>query len=196
MLPVGRHKPSVKPKFYTFDNHFDGVGIVPQHQTMGTGYDYDAHDSVHNLPFDGLPEFEPNFNTVLLDEHAAVTDLISSAPIRNCGWLVSGRLRAVLDSFRLPCHRYFSLPVVHHDRTIPDYWWLQLPQPPVVIPADSTASHAEDIIRASDSLRDVAMFRLYRPARFAYCFVRQDLRTAMENAAITGVRFATSRLFR
>lgn len=183
-------------KLYTFDNHSEGVGVVPQHQTMGPGYDYGASQSVHNLPFDGLPDFEPNFNTVILDNSAILTDLISSGCIRNCGWIVSGRLRSVFDAFQLPLHQYYALPVLYRGSDVADYWWLQLPQAPVSIPPDSKASDAEDLIRSCDALRDAAMFRLYRPSRFAYCFVRQDLRSAIEGAQITGVRFAASRLFR
>ncbi|WP_339735345.1 hypothetical protein [uncultured Gimesia sp.] len=185
----------MKAKYYTFNNDFD-VGIAPQHQTMGSTYDYDAPDSVYQLPFDGLPDFEPDFNTIFLDDRAIVTDLISSAPIRNCGWLISGRFRAIIDSFSMPLHRYYAVPVVHRGQKIPDYWWLQLPHPNITIPPDASAAEAEEIIQSCNTLRDAAMFCLYRPPRFTYCFVQKDLRTAIEDAGITGVRFGTSRLFR
>lgn len=186
----------MKPRYYKFDEHFEGVGVVPQHQTMGDAYDYEASDSVHHLPFDELPDFEPNFNTVFLDDRAIVTDLISSAPIRNSGWLISGRFRAVIDSFPLPLHQYYPIPVVHQGVKIPDYWWLHLPHPPVAIPPEVSIPEAEKIIQSCDALRDVAIFCLYQPPRFAYCFVRKDLKEAIEDAGITGVRFSTSRLFR
>jgi hypothetical protein len=183
------------PKFFTFDNHFDGVGVVPQHQTMGAGYDYDAPDSVYNLSFDALVEFTPNFNTVILDDSAVLTDLVSSAPIRNSGFIVSSRLRTIIDEFPLPTHRYYPLPVEHRGNAITDYWWLHLPQPEITIPPDAKREAAENAILNSE-ISDVALFRFYRPPRFAYCYVRADLRLAIENAGVTGVRFATSRLFR
>src|SRR5262245_9185237 len=93
---------------WTLNESATGIGrTVPQHQEMGRGYDYDAPDSVHKLPYDALPDFEPNFNTVVIHGHARLTDLISSAPIRNTGYLVSPRLRAVLEQFALPPHRFY-----------------------------------------------------------------------------------------
>ncbi|HCO25896.1 MAG: hypothetical protein CME31_05240 [Gimesia sp.] len=183
-------------KYYKFDNHFDGVGVVPQHPTMGSDYDYDAPDSVHQLSFDSLPEFEPNFNSILLDDRAILTDLISSSPVKNCGWLVSGKLKAILDTFTLPLHQYFPVPVLHRGQKIPDYRWLQLPQAPVNIPPDAVYSDAEDLILACGALHDIALFCLYRPPRFVGCYVRQDLKNAIETAGITGGRFTTSRLFK
>lgn len=186
----------MRPKYYTFGNDFEDVGVTPQHQTMGNSYDYEAPDSVHKIPFYSLPDFEPNFKTIFLDDRAIVTDLVSSSPIRNSGWLISGRFRAVIDSFPLPLNQYYPVPVVHQGVNVPDYWWLQLPHLPVTIPPDASIIEAEEIIQSCDEFHNIAMFRLYRPPRFAYCFVRKDLREAIEEAGITGVRFSTSRLFR
>ncbi|WP_339682415.1 hypothetical protein [Gimesia maris] len=186
----------MKPKFYKFEDHFEGVGVVPQHQSMGSDYDYDAPDSVHQLPFDGLPDFAPNFNTVLLEDRAIVTDLISSAPIRNCGWLISGKFKSILETFTLPPHRFYPVPVVHRSTEIPDYWWLQLPQPPVSIPPEATCAEAEDQILDCEALHDVALFSLYRPPRFTGCYMRKELKAAIEAAGITGYRLSTPRLFR
>ena len=134
---VVRHEIVLQPKFSTLDTHFDGVGVVPQHQTMGPSYDYDAADSVHNLSFDSLVDFEPNFNTVILDDSAVPTDFVSSAPIRNSGFIVSSRVRDLLAGFTLPPHRVYDLPVVHRGSSVDGYSWLHLPQPDVSIPRDA-----------------------------------------------------------
>ena len=83
---------------------------------MSRGYDYDAPDSVHRLTFQNFPDFEPNFNTVILAVLAKPTDLISTAPIPRCGLLISGRFRSLLESFSLPPHRSFPVPLLHRKK--------------------------------------------------------------------------------
>ena len=162
---------------------------------MGPSYDYDAADSVYNLSFESLVDFEPNFNTIILDDSAILTDFVSSAPIRNSGFIVSARVRDLLADFTLPTHRFFDLPVAHRGSSVDGYCWLHLPQPNVSIPPDATKTDAESIIDGS-GISDCALFRLYRPPRFAYCYVRDDLRQSLDDIGATGVRFGTPRLFR
>ena len=182
-------------KFFTLDNHHVGVGVVPQHQTMGEAYDYDATDSVYNLSFDSLVNFEPNFHTVILDNSAVLTDFVSSAPIRNSGFIISARVRALLADFAMPPHRFYDLPMTHRNASVHGYCWLHLPQPDVSIPPDTSRTDAESIISES-AISNCALFRLYRPSRFAYCYVRDDLRQSLDEIGATGVRFGTPRLFR
>jgi hypothetical protein len=182
---------------WTLNNATDGIGrTFPQHQEMGRGYDYDAPNSVHKLPYDALPDFEPNFNTVIIHGHARLTDLLSSAPIINTGFLVSPRLRAVLEEFRLPLHCFYPVPMTHRNKPVAGYFWLQLPEPYLPLTEGSSVAEAEAAITAIPEMRELDLLRLYRPYRFAYCFVSNPLRRAMELAGITGVRFGTSKLFR
>jgi hypothetical protein len=182
---------------WTLDNATDGIGrTFPQHQEMGRGYDYDAPDSVHKLPFDAIPSFEPNFNTVIIHGHAKLTDLLSSAPIIHSGFLVSPRLRALLEQFVLPPHRFYPVPMTHRGKTISGYCWLQLPEPHLPLTERSSVAEAEAAIRAVPELASLDLLRLYRPTRFHNCFVSDPLRRAMESAGITGVRFGTTKLFR
>jgi hypothetical protein len=182
---------------WTLNNATDGVGrAYPQHQEMGPGYDYDASDSVHQLPYDKFPGFEPNFNTVVIDRRAKLTDLLSSAPIKNTGYLVSSRLRTVLEHFALPMHQYYPVPATHDGKPVADYFWLHLPEPRLPLDEGSSVDSAEAAILAAHELADLDLLRLYRPTRFAYCFVSDPLRRAMEAAGITGVRFGISKLFR
>ncbi len=64
---------------WTLNNATVGTGrTYPAHQEMGRGYNYAAGNSVHKLPYDALPDSEPNFNTVVIHGHAKLTDLLSS----------------------------------------------------------------------------------------------------------------------
>lgn len=182
---------------WTLSNATDGIGrAFPQHQEMGRGYDYDAPNSVHKLPYDGLPDFEPNFNTVTIHGNAKLTDLLSSAPIRNTGYLVSPKLRALLEKFTLPLHRFYPVPMEHRKKPVDGYCWLQLPEPYLPLTEGSSVAEAESVIITAPDLAAVDLLRLYRPSRFAYCFVSDPLRRAIEAAGITGVRFGTAKLFR
>jgi hypothetical protein len=181
---------------WTLSDTTDGVGVFPQHQEMGRGYDYDAADSVHKLPYDAIPSFEPNFNTVIVHGHAKLTDLLSSAPIIDTGFLISSRLRAVFEEFALPPHRYYSVPMRHRNKPVAGYFWLQLPGPCLPLTEKSSVAEAEATISAASDLASLDLLRLYRPSRFSYCFVSDPLRRSMESAGITGVRFGTAKLFR
>lgn len=182
---------------WTLSNATDGIGReLPQHQTMGAEYDYTALNSVHRLRYDTSLDFEPNFKTVVIHGHAKLTDLISSAPIPNTGFLVSSRLRTVLEEFALPSHRFYPVPTMHRGKPIAGYFWIQLPEPRLSLDEGSSVEAAEAAITAVPGFAALDLLRLYRPPRFAYCFVSDPLRRAMESAGITGVRFGTSKLFR
>jgi hypothetical protein len=163
---------------------------------MGRGYDYSAPNSVHQLPCDGFPNFEPNFRTIVITASARLTDLISSAPNRNAGLLVSERFRAVLAAFALPPHRYYPLPMKHRLKPVGGYWWLHLPQPSVRLEEETPLAEAEARIAVDPVVGAADLLRFYRPSRFGYCFVSGPLREAMETARLTGIRFGTAKLFR
>jgi hypothetical protein len=163
---------------------------------MGRDYDYGAANSVHKFAYDAIPDFEPNFNTVMIHGHAKLTDLLSSAAIINTGYLVSTPLRGLLGQFALPLHRFYPVPMTHRNKLVAGYFWLQLPEPHLPLTEGSSVAEAEAAISADPKLAAVDLLRLYHPSRFAYCFVSDPLRRAMESAAITGVRFGTAKLFR
>ena len=122
-----------KPR-YCLHTSTVGVGrTYPQHQEMLAPYDYDAPRSIHNLVpcmvGKGFPDFEPDFNTVVLDRRAKPTDLISSAPIPKCGHLISSRFLELLRRFKLPPHRVYDVPMVHKDKPLQGYVFLLLPHP-------------------------------------------------------------------
>jgi hypothetical protein len=181
----------------TLNHATEGIGrTFPQHQEMSRGYDYDAPESVHRLSSQNFPDCEPNFNTVILAGSAKATDLISTAPIPRCGFLVSGRFRSLLKSFSLPPHRFFAVPMLHRNKPVAEYSWLHLPQPNLQIPDEATASEVEALVEADPGLKDVDLLCIYRPQRFNYSFISDALRKAIEQEKISGVRFGTAKLFR
>ncbi len=182
---------------WTLNNATEGVGrAFPQHEKMRDGYNYDSPNSVHRLPYDALPDFEPDFDTVVIHTQAKLTDLLSSAPIKNTGYLVSERFRTLLLEFALPQHRFYPVPATHRGKLIDGYFWLQLPEPKLPLSEAITVEEAESVIASASELAALDLLRLYRPTRFGYCFISDRLRRAMEARKITGVRFGTAKLFR
>lgn len=181
---------------WTLNNDVDVGRVYPQHQEMSRGYDYQAPNSVHHLPNDAIPNFEPNFNTVIIHGHAKLTDLLSSGPIVKTGYLISARLRSVLEQFALPLHRFYPVPLTYRRKPVDGYCWLQLPEPRLSLTEGSSVAEAEAAITESSELAKLNLLRLCRPSRFAYCFISDALRRAMESAKVTGVRFGTAKLFR
>ncbi|HYH69012.1 MAG TPA: hypothetical protein VD866_30235 [Urbifossiella sp.] len=170
-------------------------GVYPQHQAMGDGYDYAAPNSIRRLTHDALPDFEPDLGTAVLHGHARLTDLLSSAPFSGVGYLVSGRLRAVLEGFALPTHRFYPLAVTHRNRPVEGYAWLHVPGAQLPLTDSSTVAEAEAAIDAA-GMAPLDLLKLTRPSRFAYCYVSDPLRGALAAAGVTGVRFGTAKLFR
>lgn len=189
--------PSGKFPWSTLHHSIEGVGTeIPQHQTMAPDYDYQAIDSIRRIPPDGLPDFEPNFAFAVLANRAIPTDLVSSSPLASWGLLISDRFYELLKGFVLPPHRLFRCPMRHRGRELSNYGYLHLPHAPVEIDAAASAPQAEAKILAEPSLASVDLLHLIRPSRFAYFFVSAPLRSAIEQASLTGIRFGTSRLFR
>jgi len=84
----------------------------------------------------------------------------------------------------------------HGKNKVVGYCWLQLPEPRLSLTESSSVAEVEAAVVAVPELARLDLLRLYRPSRFAYCFVSDPLRRAIELAGITGIRFGTSKLFR
>lgn len=154
-------------------------------------YDYDGPRSIYKLlPVmlgEGFPDFEPDFNTVVLDRRARPTDLISSAPIPNCGHLISSRFLELLQKFKLPPHRVYNVPLLHKKKPLEGYVFLLLPHPESLRKAASSQD-IEDGVDADPILCGVSLLRLSRPSWMAQTWVDGRLKTAIDEAGITGVK--------
>ncbi len=170
----------------------EGVGkTYPQHQKMLKPYDYGGPRSIHKLVAcmvgEGFPNFEPDFNTVVLDRRAIPTDLISSAPIPKCGHLISSRFLELLQEFKLPPHRLYNVSILHKEKPLEGYVFLLLPHPESLREAASTQD-IEEGVEADPLLQGVSLLRLSRPSWMAQTWVDDKLKAAIEAAGITGVR--------
>lgn len=163
---------------------------------MGRHYDYDGNRSVYKIPRDRLANFEPDFSYVIFERTAKHIDLIGSAPIPHVGWIVSNRFLQLLSKFNLPPNRAYPLPVIQANQPVEGYAWLHLPQPSLVLTENMSIAEAEEEIELHSEVKDLDVVPIYFPVRFSYFFVSHRLRQAIENSQLTGIRFATSKLFR
>ena len=89
------------------------IGTFPQTDGMGPGYNLRGANSVWNLPNLRKPDFEPDFDCFRLDKKAKLTDVISTAIINACGFIVSDKLKNIFDEFKLPPHIYYPVKILH-----------------------------------------------------------------------------------
>jgi len=100
------------------------IGTFPQTDGMGPGYNLKGANSVWNLPNLRKPDFEPDFDCFRLDKKAKLTDVISTAIISACGFIISDKLKNVFDEFKLPPHIYYPVKILYKKEMISNYYWL------------------------------------------------------------------------
>lgn len=120
-------------KYYKIENQIDteevGRNISSQTDglvgeiTFSSNHSYSIF-SHHNLP----EQFVPT-ETIKLANSAKQTDFISTGLISGFGFVVSEKLKNILEQFKLVQHKFYPIPLVHKQRKLEDYYWLHMYQP-------------------------------------------------------------------
>ncbi len=100
------------------------TGTLPQADGMKSGYNIKKNDSVWNVPNLKMPNFNPDLDYFILEKKATLTDIISVGFISASGFLVTDKVKKILDAFKLPLHKYFSAKVMYQREIHPNYYWL------------------------------------------------------------------------
>lgn len=81
---------------------------------MKPGYNYKAPNSVHALSKETkkLPAYEPDLDYFILHNQAKPTYLLSVTPVSG-GFMVSEKLKQILEQFTLPLHKFYPAKVLH-----------------------------------------------------------------------------------
>jgi hypothetical protein len=110
--------------------------------------------------------------------------------------LISRKLRTIFDQFNLGEHCLLEAPLKHRNKDLADFWFLFVA--PVSLPVSNTASseEVEELIQETQSLASVEIMNIDQPPRYAYCYIGDPLRHAIEEAKVTGIRFGTAKIFR
>jgi hypothetical protein len=92
-------------------------------------HDLDSPVAQHNLRDDAFPDFEPEFQPVLLSRRSSLVDFVhATGVVGGTGLLVSEKALGVLERMRLPPYQTYPLQVVHGERRVetPRYFWMQI----------------------------------------------------------------------
>ena len=111
--------------FYTLDTATDTPEtgpVFPQIKAMRPGYDFNKPNSIHNLTFKGLPDFQPDLDYFILDQKAKLTDLLSNM-ISPFGFLISEKMKKVFEQFKLPEHGFYPATVAAGNIKLDKYFW-------------------------------------------------------------------------
>lgn len=100
--------------------------VYPQVQKMISGYDYNAPNSVYALSkqTNSFPDYTPNLDCFVVNAKAKLTDILSVSVVSG-GFLISHRLKNILEKFNIATHRYYPA-FVSHKRQIHKYYWIHI----------------------------------------------------------------------
>lgn len=98
--------------------------IYPQASGMLPGYDFNSIRSIHKIQDDNLPDFEPDLDSIVLEAKSKVTDLVSTV-LSFSGFLVSERMKGLLEQFKLPVHKFHKAKLYHRRKILDNYFWFQ-----------------------------------------------------------------------
>jgi hypothetical protein len=110
--------------FYNISNSFDSkeIGCYPQSTEMGCGYNHLRPDSIKHVQLKKIPDFTPDTGCFVLRYRAKLTDFISAAIISN-GFIVSSKVKSIMEKFNLGKHAFFPAKVSKKDKIYDDYFW-------------------------------------------------------------------------
>ena len=98
----------------------------PQVQRMTPGYNKDSNVSLYAMArnIDEFPDFMPDFDSFVLHNQAKRTDLLSTfGP--GWGFLISPRLKAIFEQYKMVSHRYYPAKVFHK-QVYYDYYFIHI----------------------------------------------------------------------
>jgi hypothetical protein len=113
--------------FYRLRPKYRGPGPYADWELCN--HDLDSPVAQHNLRDEAFPDFDPEFQPVLLSRKSSLVDFVNAAGVvGGTGLLVSDRALRVLEGMKLPPYQTYSLEVVHRERRVksPRYFWMQM----------------------------------------------------------------------
>ena len=113
--------------FYRLRTKNGGPGPFAEWETCA--HDLDSPVAQHNLRYDVFPDFEPEFQPVLLSRKSSLVDFIDGfGMVGGQGLLVSEKALGILEAMKLPPYQTYPLAVVHKDKPVasPRYFWMQI----------------------------------------------------------------------
>jgi hypothetical protein len=100
----------------------------PQIQKMKPRYDYDGPHTVYKLGrhYQALPDFSPDLDGFVLHSGAKPTDFLSNVFSSPNGFIVSEKVKNILQKLSLPLHSFYPIKLYHKKQQIGNYYWLHV----------------------------------------------------------------------
>ena len=109
---------------YPYDSVETGKGENAQLGGVSPGYDRNAPNSWDEVPMaKGFPPDDLNLDYLIVDKKATMTDAIS--PFNSGGFLLSPRLKSLLEGFNLPPHKFYPARLLHK-QVFYDYFYFHV----------------------------------------------------------------------
>jgi hypothetical protein len=118
--------PIIPGMFYRLREELEKPGSFAAWETCL--HDLDSPVAQHNLRDDAFPDFEPEFQPVLLSRDSSLVDFIGSGgTVGGQGLLVSDKVLRIFARMKLPPYQPYPLEVVYRGTPIADrYFWVQI----------------------------------------------------------------------
>jgi len=113
--------------FYRLRARYSGPGPYAEWETCN--HDLGSPVAQHNLRDDAFPDFQPEFQPVLLSRKSSLVDFVhATGVVGGTGLLVSEKALGVLEGMKLPPYQIYPLEVVHKEKRVehPCYFWMQI----------------------------------------------------------------------
>lgn len=113
--------------FYRLRARYRGPDRHAEWETCN--HDLDSPVAQHNLRDDAFPDFQPEFQPVLLSGKSSLVDFVhATGVVGGTGLLVSEKALGVLEGMKLPPYQTYPLEVVHKEKRVdnPRYFWMQI----------------------------------------------------------------------
>ena len=92
---------------------------------MSDDYDKRKKNSTRFLVYNKFADFTPNLDSFLLAKRAKCTDFVSNIAVY-FGFLVSEKVKTILDQYKLPDHRFYKASVIYKKKKYSNYYFLHI----------------------------------------------------------------------
>ncbi len=111
--------------FYYFEKELEVAKNKGERDYIPFDFDYQHQYAEGQLENDKFPDFEPRFSKIILKKKSRLVDVINDhGAIGGYGFVISPKLKGILEKYRLTPTRFYPVTVLH-DNTEYDYYWMQ-----------------------------------------------------------------------
>lgn len=120
-------------KYYQITNQVDteevGKNIYPQTDGLVGKSTFNSNNSFSIFNHHNLPEKFEASEIIKLSNSANKTDFISSGIISGHGFIISNRVKLLLNEHHIVNHKFYKIPLTHKNKELDEYYWFHMYEP-------------------------------------------------------------------